>query len=385
MLQESRFSKMEKADILEMTVQHLRAVQRREQRAPGGGGGPGGVSAASRYRAGFTECAHEVRRYLAAAEGVSASVHERLVSHLEAIARRNSVLNGAVSEGVEAEGVKIEPVLSPVTMTHTSSSSSSSSSSSNPSSVSNVSMNSSVVRISSPSSVSNVCMDSGVMSVSSAAGITATLASSTALPLSCVAVTANSYPTTMTTTAMTQLPIRVASAGNLGVLGSSHFQHPQYTTLTINGTTARILLAPGPVTLIAPPQALPQALPQPSVGSVSSPAQAHVASDLRPGTAIPLYIHTHHLPSQHLPSPGASDGESGGSVSPVSMSSSTSNTSNASSSQHWPHADQHPTESHVIEQHSVGRSIDQSMGQSQRPFPIKIQPEGVYDPVWRPW
>ncbi|XP_076639935.1 bHLH protein deadpan [Colletes latitarsis] len=74
----TRHSKLEKADILEMTVKHLQAVQRQQ------------VSTAvatdpavlTKFRTGFSECATEVSRYVSHLENVDPVVKQRLVSHL---------------------------------------------------------------------------------------------------------------------------------------------------------------------------------------------------------------------------------------------------------------------------------------------------------------
>ncbi|XP_057388437.1 transcription factor HES-4 isoform X1 [Balaenoptera acutorostrata] len=74
----SRRSKLEKADILELTVKHLQSLRRVQ------------VTAALRadpavlgkYRAGFRECLAEVNRFLAGCEGVPADVRSRLLGHL---------------------------------------------------------------------------------------------------------------------------------------------------------------------------------------------------------------------------------------------------------------------------------------------------------------
>ncbi|XP_061832306.1 hairy-related 6 [Nerophis lumbriciformis] len=74
----SRHSKLEKADILEMTVKHLRNLQRAQMTAalntdPG---------VLGKYRAGFSECTNEVTRFLSTCEGVNTEVRTRLLGHL---------------------------------------------------------------------------------------------------------------------------------------------------------------------------------------------------------------------------------------------------------------------------------------------------------------
>ncbi|KAK8779367.1 hypothetical protein V5799_019293 [Amblyomma americanum] len=88
----SRHSKLEKADILEMTVRHLQNVQRHQ------------VAAAlstdpvvmSKFRAGFAECATEVSRFVTRLDGVEPSLRQRLVGHLTSCM---SGLNGASAGG----------------------------------------------------------------------------------------------------------------------------------------------------------------------------------------------------------------------------------------------------------------------------------------------
>lgn len=73
-LQPSRHSKLEKADILELTVKHLENLQR-QQVALAAATDP---SILNKFRAGYTECASEVGRF----PGLDASVKRRLMSHL---------------------------------------------------------------------------------------------------------------------------------------------------------------------------------------------------------------------------------------------------------------------------------------------------------------
>ncbi|XP_077007750.1 transcription factor HES-4 [Tamandua tetradactyla] len=76
----SRHAKLEKADILEMTVRHLQSL-RRVQVTAALNADP---AVLGKYRAGFNECLAEVSRFLAGCEGVPADVRSRLLGHLAA-------------------------------------------------------------------------------------------------------------------------------------------------------------------------------------------------------------------------------------------------------------------------------------------------------------
>ncbi|XP_075459740.1 transcription factor HES-4 [Ascaphus truei] len=74
----SRHSKLEKADILEMTVKHLRNLQRVQMTAAL----TADPTVLGKYRAGFNECMNEVTRFLSTCEGVNPEVRTRLLGHL---------------------------------------------------------------------------------------------------------------------------------------------------------------------------------------------------------------------------------------------------------------------------------------------------------------
>ncbi|XP_059477120.1 protein deadpan-like isoform X2 [Neocloeon triangulifer] len=80
----ARHSKLEKADILEMTVKHLQGVQR-QQLAVAVATDP---TVVHKFKTGFSECASEVSRYVARLEGVEPAVKQRLMNHL------NQCVNG---------------------------------------------------------------------------------------------------------------------------------------------------------------------------------------------------------------------------------------------------------------------------------------------------
>uniref|UniRef100_A0A1B0GBH0 Protein deadpan n=1 Tax=Glossina morsitans morsitans TaxID=37546 RepID=A0A1B0GBH0_GLOMM len=74
----ARHTKLEKADILEMTVKHLQSVQRQQlnmaiQTDP---------TVIHKFKTGFMECADEVNRYINQLDGVDAAVKQRLNNHL---------------------------------------------------------------------------------------------------------------------------------------------------------------------------------------------------------------------------------------------------------------------------------------------------------------
>ncbi|XP_061559104.1 hairy-related 9 [Phycodurus eques] len=86
----SRHSKLEKADILEMTVKHLRNLQRVQMSAAALSPD---ATVLSKYRAGFNECMNEVTRFLSASEGVNVEVRSRLLTHLSGCMSQMMAIN----------------------------------------------------------------------------------------------------------------------------------------------------------------------------------------------------------------------------------------------------------------------------------------------------
>lgn len=78
LFQPARHSKLEKADILEMTVKHLQSIQR-QQLAVAVATDP---AVLHKFKSGFSECATEVNRYINNMDGVETGVKQRLVAHL---------------------------------------------------------------------------------------------------------------------------------------------------------------------------------------------------------------------------------------------------------------------------------------------------------------
>ncbi|KAL4648413.1 transcription factor HES-4-B-like [Arapaima gigas] len=94
----SRHSKLEKADILEMTVKHLRNLQRLQMTAL-----TTDTHVLSKYRAGFSECMNEVTRFLSGCEGVNAEVKARLLTHLSGCLGQVMVAMGYPQLGAAAQ------------------------------------------------------------------------------------------------------------------------------------------------------------------------------------------------------------------------------------------------------------------------------------------
>lgn len=83
MLQPARHSKLEKADILEMTVKHLEGLRTE------------GAATPDRFRAGYRHCLSEVARF----PGLETGLRKRLVKHLE----------GCVTPGTRPAGAPTPP------------------------------------------------------------------------------------------------------------------------------------------------------------------------------------------------------------------------------------------------------------------------------------
>ena len=79
-------TKLEKADVLELTVRHLHKLRERQalglSPSPSSPGSPNNTNTQDKFRAGFTHCAAEVSRYLATSTGLDVTVGQRLLSHL---------------------------------------------------------------------------------------------------------------------------------------------------------------------------------------------------------------------------------------------------------------------------------------------------------------
>ncbi|CAB0012459.1 unnamed protein product [Nesidiocoris tenuis] len=97
----ARHSKLEKADILEMTVKHLQDIQREQMRSAVAAD----PTVITKFHTGFSECASEVSQYVSRLEGVDDGVKRRLMGHLNGcVSGLNQVLplasNNPTSEDV---------------------------------------------------------------------------------------------------------------------------------------------------------------------------------------------------------------------------------------------------------------------------------------------
>jgi len=104
--QSSQYSKLEKADILEMTVKHLRNLQR-QQMSTALASDPNVVT---KYRAGFNECASEVLRYMNTAQCVNDNVRSRLVGHLSGCLQTVNMPNqvSPVTQQVQQQSLQVQ-------------------------------------------------------------------------------------------------------------------------------------------------------------------------------------------------------------------------------------------------------------------------------------
>ncbi|XP_042882394.1 flocculation protein FLO11-like [Penaeus japonicus] len=94
----SRYSKLEKADILEMTVRHVQALHRHD--LAGVRGRATGGDEKGKYRAGFTQCAVEVTRYLANMGGnVPHDLQTKVIAHLNSVTKSLMGQPAGVSAG----------------------------------------------------------------------------------------------------------------------------------------------------------------------------------------------------------------------------------------------------------------------------------------------
>lgn len=98
-------TKLEKADVLELTVRHLHKLRERQAL----GLSSSSPSSSDKFRAGFTHCAAEVSRYLATSTGLDVQVGQKLLSHLGCVVNRLDVSSTSSSSSSMSGGSYTPP------------------------------------------------------------------------------------------------------------------------------------------------------------------------------------------------------------------------------------------------------------------------------------
>ncbi|XP_030635067.1 hairy-related 8a [Chanos chanos] len=117
-------SKLEKADVLEITVQHMEGLQRSQ--GQGGQGSSMGFESRQRYSSGYIQCMHEVHNLLLSCPGMDKTLGARLLNHLlkslPHISVENAGMGGSSNVGPAGTGRGIgggASSLLPASPTHT--------------------------------------------------------------------------------------------------------------------------------------------------------------------------------------------------------------------------------------------------------------------------
>ncbi|XP_065067390.1 transcription factor HES-2-like [Rhopilema esculentum] len=104
----SKFNKMEKADVLELTVNYLKSLNANEQRSTN--------DTEQHFVAGYNECAREVQSYLLRSNEVNPQVKARMLSHISAPPQEMTSRSNLHSQGKRDEHAFVagKPGFSPV-------------------------------------------------------------------------------------------------------------------------------------------------------------------------------------------------------------------------------------------------------------------------------
>ncbi|CAH1981476.1 unnamed protein product [Acanthoscelides obtectus] len=95
-------SKLEKADILELTVRHLHTLKQQHQLVL-----PQETSYADRFRAGFNQCAQEVTHFITEpSQRVDATAGKKLMQHLGACVKELDFLSRRIQEQYPTNSTK---------------------------------------------------------------------------------------------------------------------------------------------------------------------------------------------------------------------------------------------------------------------------------------
>ncbi|XP_036403429.1 hairy-related 8a [Megalops cyprinoides] len=98
-------SKLEKADVLEITVQHMESLQR--SNGAGVPGGTLGLESRQRYSSGYIQCMHEVHNLLLSCPGMDKTLGARLLNHLlKSLPHVSGKPGGALSSGAATNSSK---------------------------------------------------------------------------------------------------------------------------------------------------------------------------------------------------------------------------------------------------------------------------------------
>ncbi|XP_026767567.2 transcription factor HES-1-like [Pangasianodon hypophthalmus] len=104
----TQHAKLEKADILELTVKHIRNMQQKAVLAS--------------YRAGYSTCARDVAHFLAGCECVSSEMRVRLLAHLARCLSEMNIVTppatAACTSSAQLSNYKTRTILFPAVMTN---------------------------------------------------------------------------------------------------------------------------------------------------------------------------------------------------------------------------------------------------------------------------
>lgn len=100
-------SKLEKADILELTVRHLNKMQQARRILISSSRNP--LEEIHRFQAGFSSCAQEAAQFLMSSPGVDAECGQRLLAHLSKVSTGSSDPAGVPMPPSAAAGVPMPP------------------------------------------------------------------------------------------------------------------------------------------------------------------------------------------------------------------------------------------------------------------------------------
>nr|AAG23291.1 transcription factor Her-8a [Danio rerio] len=108
-------SKLEKADVLEITVQHMENLQRGH--GQGGSNSPGtGFESRQRYSSGYIQCMHEVHNLLLSCPGMDKTLGARLLNHLlKSLPHISTEPSGTSSAGTSSP-LPLSPTQSPINL-----------------------------------------------------------------------------------------------------------------------------------------------------------------------------------------------------------------------------------------------------------------------------